>query len=126
MITIQENFKPEYKSEKPTRVIPLGSSRGVYIPSILAQSYILDKKIIYPAIVNHNEKLKICYFFKKPANFDEKSYNIYKLKSKELTRTYLPVPKYLWPLLGNSNKKPLINFSFGILNRELVIILERI
>jgi len=126
MRNISDGFEPEFRAEKPTKIIPIGSIEGIYLPKAFVSSFIFDKKIVFPMTIRHKGELKLAYFFDLPDGFDGKCYKIYRLKRpKGLIAVYLPLPKYFRTLLINSAKRPLVSYSFGFSGDSMVILLER-
>ena len=72
---ILNNFKEEYRLEKPIRAIAVGSGIGIYIPRAIVNNF-------FPLAVLNLEKVKIGLFFKKPNDYGGRIYTIYRLEQK--------------------------------------------
>lgn len=124
-MTNLENFKAQFTPEKPTRVVVLGSSDVVYMPKMVAQSFLFNRNILYPVIRTSQDKSILVIFFDKPKEYYEKCYKIYRIKRKNGYATFIPVPKSLRPVLASSSKRPLITYSLGLLDKQMVIVMEK-
>ena len=129
---VLNNFKEEYRLEKPLRVIAVGSGRGLYIPRTIVNNFFPKEKYFFPLAVSHQEKVKIGLFFKKPNEYEGRVYHVYRLERKEGKLkdrkeyvTYLPIPKTLYQYLKScSSKKEYVSVSIGYAGNSKLILLE--
>jgi hypothetical protein len=129
---ILNNFKEEYRLEKPIRAIAVGSGIGIYIPRAIVNNFFPKEKYFFPLAVLNLEKVKIGLFFKKPNDYGGRIYTIYRLERKEGKLkdrkeyvTYLPIPRTLYQYLKScSSKKEYVSVSIGYAGNSKLILLE--